>query len=138
MNLASKMPGTTAIAMTLKTGSPKCRLQSMASIGKQMPGTNTTGMVHWQEPRLSIEELNFCNKSETWFHLANREIVKCYKRNDVGSKEFGVFSTRSADRPNPIGFHIVTVLEIVIEKKIRIFPMEALNATPVIDIKPFN
>jgi tRNA-Thr(GGU) m(6)t(6)A37 methyltransferase TsaA len=73
----------------------------------------------------------------TWFHLADREILKCYRRDKVGSEEFGVFSTRSPDRPNPIGLHIVTVLEKVNEQKIKIFPMEALNGTPVIDIKPF-
>ena len=73
----------------------------------------------------------------TWLHLANREIVRCYRRNDVGSKEFGVFSTRSPDRPNPIGLHIATVIECVNQSKIKIFPMEVLDATPVIDIKPF-
>lgn len=55
----------------------------------------------------------------------------------VGSEEFGVFSTRSPDRPNPIGLHTVTVVEIVNEQKIKIFPIEALNGTPIIDIKPF-
>lgn len=72
----------------------------------------------------------------TWFHLADRNVLQCYKRNLVGTEEFGVFSTRSPDRPNPIGLHTVTVLEIVNEQKIKIFPMEALNGTPVIDIKP--
>lgn len=73
----------------------------------------------------------------TWFHLADRKILTCYRRNMVGSEKFGVFSTRSPDRPNPIGLHTVTVLEIVNEQKIKIFPIEALNGTPVIDIKPF-
>jgi tRNA-Thr(GGU) m(6)t(6)A37 methyltransferase TsaA len=73
----------------------------------------------------------------TWFHLADRTILKCYRRNMVGTEEFGVFSTRSPDRPNPIGLHTVTVLEIINEQKIKIFPIEALNGTPVIDIKPF-
>ena len=73
----------------------------------------------------------------TWFHLADRNILKCYRRDMVGSEEFGVFSTRSSDRPNPIGLHTVTVLEIVNEQKIKIFPIEALNGTPVVDIKPF-
>src|SRR5918993_1897286 len=70
----------------------------------------------------------------TWLHLANREVVKCYKRNDVGSGEFGVFSTRSPDRPNPIGFHVVTVMEVTNQNRIKIFPIEALSGTPVIDI----
>jgi len=73
----------------------------------------------------------------TWFHLADRKVLQCYKRNLVGSEEYGVFSTRSPDRPNPIGLHTVTVLEIVNEQKIKIFPIEALNGTPVIDIKPY-
>lgn len=72
----------------------------------------------------------------TWFHVANREVIKCYRRNMVGSEEFGVFSTRSPDRPNPIGLHTVTVLEITNEQKLKIFPMEALNGTPVVDVKP--
>lgn len=72
----------------------------------------------------------------TWFHLADRSVLRCYKRNLVGTEEFGVCSTRSPDRPNPIGLHNVTVLEIVNEQKIKIFPMEALNGTPILDIKP--
>ena len=72
----------------------------------------------------------------TWFHLANRDIVKCYRRNIINGEQFGVFSTRSPDRPNPIGLHNVTVLEIVNERTIKVFPIEALNGTPVIDIKP--
>jgi tRNA-Thr(GGU) m(6)t(6)A37 methyltransferase TsaA len=72
----------------------------------------------------------------TWFHLADRNVLKCHKQNLVGTKEFGVFSTRSPDRPNPIGLHTVTVVEIVNDQKIKIFPIEALNGTPVIDIKP--
>ena len=74
----------------------------------------------------------------TWLHLADRGVVRCHKRNDVGSKAFGVFSTRSPDRPNPIGFHVATVLEKVNVNTIKVFPMEALNGTPVIDIKPYN
>jgi tRNA-Thr(GGU) m(6)t(6)A37 methyltransferase TsaA len=73
----------------------------------------------------------------TWLHLANREIITCYRRNDVGSKEFGVFSTRSPDRPNPIGLHMATVTEIVNGRKLKVFPMEVLDGTPVIDIKPY-
>lgn len=73
----------------------------------------------------------------TWFHLADRNVLQCYKQNLVGTKEFGVFSTRSPDRPNPIGLHTVTVLEIMNKQKFKIYPIEVLNGTPVIDIKPF-
>jgi tRNA-Thr(GGU) m(6)t(6)A37 methyltransferase TsaA len=73
----------------------------------------------------------------TWLHLADREVRQCYRRNDVGSREYGVFSTRSPDRPNPIGFHVATVSEVLNEKTIRIYPIEVINGTPVLDIKPF-
>ena len=71
----------------------------------------------------------------TWFHKANREVIKCYRRNEIESPPVGVFNTRSPDRPNPIGLHIVKVLEII-KGKIRVFPLEALDGTPLIDIKP--
>lgn len=72
----------------------------------------------------------------TWLHLADREVLQCHSRRFVGTKEFGVFSTRSPDRPNPIGLHTVTVIELISPQKFRVFPLEALNGTPVIDIKP--
>ena len=72
----------------------------------------------------------------TWLHLADRTVLQCHMRNMVGSKEYGVFSTRSPDRPNPVGLHIVTVMEIINPQKLKIFPMEALDGTPLIDIKP--
>lgn len=72
----------------------------------------------------------------TWLHLADRSVVTCHKRNLAGTEHFGVFSTRSPDRPNPIGLHSVRVVELTSRNSIKIFPMEALNGTPVIDIKP--
>lgn len=71
----------------------------------------------------------------TWFHQANRTVLKCIRRRDFGTPPVGVFSTRSPDRPNPIGLHRVTILEIV-QNRVRVFPLEALDGTPVIDIKP--
>jgi tRNA (Thr-GGU) A37 N-methylase len=47
----------------------------------------------------------------------------------------GVFATRSPDRPNPVGLHRVSVLEVA-ERKLRVAPLEAINGTPVLDIKP--
>ena len=73
----------------------------------------------------------------TWLHRANREILKCHRRNEIDSEKMGVFSTRSPDRPNPIGLHTVTVVEILNERWLKIIPIEVLDNTPVIDIKPF-
>jgi tRNA (Thr-GGU) A37 N-methylase len=47
----------------------------------------------------------------------------------------GVFSTRSPDRPNPIGLHRVKVLKKR-AGKLLVGPIEAIDGTPVIDIKP--
>ena len=71
----------------------------------------------------------------TWFHLANRETIKCYPRNQVNAPHVGVFTTRSPDRPNPIGLHTVKVVAIE-PGKLKVFPLEALDGTLVLDIKP--
>lgn len=72
----------------------------------------------------------------TWLHVADRSVLECHMRNYTGSKQYGVFSTRSPGRPNPIGLHEVTVLEIVNESTLRVSPLEVINGTPVVDIKP--
>ncbi|MBN2420522.1 MAG: tRNA (N6-threonylcarbamoyladenosine(37)-N6)-methyltransferase TrmO [Deltaproteobacteria bacterium] len=71
----------------------------------------------------------------TWLHKANREILKVHPRGDKSKPVTGVFSTRSPDRPNPVGLHRVSVLEIT-QDKIKVGPLEAIDGTPVIDIKP--
>ena len=48
----------------------------------------------------------------TWFHKAYRDILKLHPRGDKNMPLTGVFATRSPDRPNPLGLHRVTVLEI--------------------------
>jgi tRNA-Thr(GGU) m(6)t(6)A37 methyltransferase TsaA len=71
----------------------------------------------------------------TWFHQSRREVLKVHPRGDVSNPLTGVFSTRSPDRPNPLGLHRVKVLEIN-SGRLHIGPIEAIDGTPVIDIKP--
>jgi tRNA-Thr(GGU) m(6)t(6)A37 methyltransferase TsaA len=71
----------------------------------------------------------------TWLHRAHREVLKVHPRSDPSRRLTGVFATRSPDRPNPIGLHQVTVRKIS-TRRLRIGPMEAIDGTPVIDIKP--
>jgi tRNA-Thr(GGU) m(6)t(6)A37 methyltransferase TsaA len=71
----------------------------------------------------------------TWLHRARREVLKVHPRSDLRRPLTGVFATRSPDRPNPIGLHRVIVHEIV-KNRLRIGPMEAIDGTPVVDIKP--
>jgi tRNA-Thr(GGU) m(6)t(6)A37 methyltransferase TsaA len=70
----------------------------------------------------------------TWLHQGRRDVLKVHPR---GNKNVlsGVFATRSPDRPNPLGLHRVTVLEIS-GRELKVGPLEAIDGTPVVDIKP--
>jgi tRNA-Thr(GGU) m(6)t(6)A37 methyltransferase TsaA len=71
----------------------------------------------------------------TWLHLADRSVLEVHPRDDPNNPLTGVFSTRSSDRPNPLGLHRVTVREIT-GTRLRVGPIEAIDGTPVVDIKP--
>jgi tRNA-Thr(GGU) m(6)t(6)A37 methyltransferase TsaA len=71
----------------------------------------------------------------TWFHQARRDVFQVHPRSDLRNPLTGVFATRSPDRPNPLGLHPVVVREID-ENRLRIGPIEAIDGTPVVDIKP--
>lgn len=71
----------------------------------------------------------------TWLHESERDVLKVHPRSDPNNPLTGVFATRSPDRPNPIGMHPVTVLEIR-SNRIRVSGIEAIDGTPVVDIKP--
>lgn len=73
----------------------------------------------------------------TWLHLARREVLQVHPRDDLANPLTGVFATRSSDRPNPIGLHRVVVLEVLeAERKVRVAPLEAIDGTPLVDVKP--
>ena len=69
-----------------------------------------------------------------WFHHAARDVMQVHPRRNPANPLTGVFFTRSPDRPNPLGLHRVTVHEIK-GHELRIGPMEAIDGTPVVDIK---
>jgi len=71
----------------------------------------------------------------TWLHQGDRSTLTTRPRNDPARPETGVFATRSPDRPNPIGLHQVTILAIE-GGRLKVSQLEALDGTPVIDIKP--
>ncbi len=71
----------------------------------------------------------------TWLHRADRGVLETHPRNDPQIPLHGVFATRSPDRPNPLGMHRVTVREIS-GTRLRIGPIEAIDGTPVVDVKP--
>jgi tRNA-Thr(GGU) m(6)t(6)A37 methyltransferase TsaA len=71
----------------------------------------------------------------TWLDRAARDVLRVNPRNDPARGIEGVFNTRSPDRPNPIGLHRVTVLEID-GLRLRVRNLEALDGTPIVDVKP--
>jgi tRNA-Thr(GGU) m(6)t(6)A37 methyltransferase TsaA len=71
----------------------------------------------------------------TWLDRAARDVLRVNPRNDPARGLQGVFSTRSPDRPNPIGLHRVTVVEVD-GLRMRVRNLEALDGTPIVDVKP--
>ncbi len=71
----------------------------------------------------------------TWLHQADRSVLAVHPRSDPARPITGVFSTRSPDRPNPIGLHRVRVLAVD-GSRVRVGPLEAIEGTPVLDLKP--
>ena len=71
----------------------------------------------------------------TWLDRADRSVLRVHPRDDPANPERGVFTTRSADRPNPIGLHEVEIVEID-GVRLRVRPLEAVDGTPVVDLKP--
>jgi tRNA-Thr(GGU) m(6)t(6)A37 methyltransferase TsaA len=71
----------------------------------------------------------------TWLDRARRDVLRVHPRDDVRNPERGVFGTRSADRPNPIGLHEVKILAIE-GNRVHVSDLEAVDGTPVLDLKP--
>lgn len=71
----------------------------------------------------------------TWLDRADRDTLSVRPRGAADRAVTGVFQTRSPDRPNPIGLHRVTVTAVE-GTRIRVAPLEALDGTPVLDLKP--
>lgn len=72
----------------------------------------------------------------TWLHEADRAVLKVHPRGKEDRPKRGVFTTRSPFRPNPIGLHQVTLVDFDGPTTLIVEPLEAIDGTPVIDIKP--
>jgi tRNA-Thr(GGU) m(6)t(6)A37 methyltransferase TsaA len=71
----------------------------------------------------------------TWLDRAHRDVLVVHPRGDPAQPLTGVFSTRSPDRPNPVGLHRVTILAVE-GSRVLVRPLEALDGTPIVDVKP--
>jgi tRNA-Thr(GGU) m(6)t(6)A37 methyltransferase TsaA len=72
----------------------------------------------------------------TWLDRADRDTLRVHPRDDESAPLRGVFSTRSQDRPNPVGVHRVRISEIAGPTRLRVLDLEAFDGTPIIDVKP--
>jgi tRNA-Thr(GGU) m(6)t(6)A37 methyltransferase TsaA len=91
------------------------------------------------DPRVSVAMRELRAGTEilvfTWLDRARRDVLRVHPRGDRRRPETGVFSTRSPDRPNPIGLHRVEILAID-GVRVQVRNLEALDRTPVLDVKP--
>jgi tRNA-Thr(GGU) m(6)t(6)A37 methyltransferase TsaA len=71
----------------------------------------------------------------TWLDRARRDVLRVHPRDDPANPLQGVFNTRSADRPNPIGLHPVQILSVE-GVRVRVRGLEAVDGTPIVDVKP--
>lgn len=71
----------------------------------------------------------------TWLDRARRDVLVVHPRDDPAAPETGVFSTRSADRPNPIGIHETAILAVD-GTRVLVEQLEAVDGTPIVDVKP--
>ncbi len=72
----------------------------------------------------------------TWLDQADRAVLTTHPRNNISNPLTGVFSTRSPDRPNPLGIHFVKVNAVLPDRKFEVSGLEVLDTTQVVDIKP--
>jgi tRNA-Thr(GGU) m(6)t(6)A37 methyltransferase TsaA len=71
----------------------------------------------------------------TWLDRAHRDVLSVHPRGDPARPREGVFSTRSPHRPNPIGLH-ETEITAIEGARVRVRSLEALDGTPILDLKP--
>jgi tRNA-Thr(GGU) m(6)t(6)A37 methyltransferase TsaA len=71
----------------------------------------------------------------SWLDRARRDVLRVHPRGDVSRAQQGVFSTRSPDRPNPVGLHRVEIVSID-GGRVRVRNLEAVDGTPIVDLKP--
>lgn len=116
-------------------------IRSAIKVRSEAPKQGSEGAPDaWIEIEPSFDEgLDFQVGDEviliTWLHRAKRDVLKVHPRSDPNRRLTGVFATRSPDRPNPLGLHPVTIKEIS-NNRLLVGPIEAIDGTPVVDIKP--
>lgn len=112
-------------------------LRDRADAPKQGAGAPDAWLVFAPEYARGLRDLRVGAEAVllTWFDRADRSVLSTRPRDDPTNPMTGVFSTRSPDRPNPIGLHRVRLLDTD-GSRLRVGPLEALDGTPIVDLKP--
>jgi tRNA-Thr(GGU) m(6)t(6)A37 methyltransferase TsaA len=121
-----------------RIGSVESSLTDPARAPKQGPeGAPDAWLVFEQDLLPALQDIHEGDRVIvlTWLDRADRDTLRVHPRDDVANPEQGVFNTRSQDRPNPIGLHPVEVMSIE-GNRLRVRNLEALDATPILDVKP--
>ena len=119
-------------------GRVESQLQDRASAPKQGDeGAPEAWLVFDDSVREAMRDLTVGSEVIvlTWLDRSDRSIQVVHPRDDLSRSPEGVFTTRSSDRPNPIGLHRVTILEID-GLRVLVNHMEAIDGTPIVDVKP--
>ena len=118
-------------------GRVESTLLDRASAPKQGDGAPEAWLVMEPEYAEGLRDLQVGDEAVllTWFDRADRTVLATRPRDDPANPLTGVFSTRSPDRPNPIGLHRVWIRELQ-GLRLRVGPLEALDGTPIVDLKP--
>lgn len=120
-------------------GYVESELTDLASAPKQGPeGAPAAWLVFKAAVREGLRDLRVGDEVLvlTWLDRGDRTVLEVHPRDDPAAPLRGVFSTRSADRPNPVGLHRVRILARANELRFQVGPLEAVDKTPIIDVKP--
>ncbi len=129
------LPATFSVAPIGRVESPLTDLTTAPKQGHE--GGAEASLVFHPHVRAGLQDLKPGDRVVvlTWLDRARRDVLRVHPRDDPRNPETGVFSTRSADRPNPIGLHPVEVTEVD-GQRIRVRNLEAVDGTPILDLKP--
>lgn len=121
---------------------PIGRVESVLTDRKDAPrqadeGAPDAWLVFDEEVRAGLADLGVGDELLliTWFDRADRDVLAVHPRGDEDRPLTGVFSTRSPDRPNPVGLHRVTITAVA-GRRLQVDHLEALDGTPIVDVKP--
>jgi tRNA-Thr(GGU) m(6)t(6)A37 methyltransferase TsaA len=121
---------------------PIGRVESVLTDRKDAPrqadeGAPDAWLVFDEEVRAGLADLGAGDEIllVTWFDRADRDVLAVHPRGDEDRPLTGVFSTRSPDRPNPVGLHRVTITAVA-GLRLQVDHLEALDGTPIVDVKP--